>query len=379
MEVVYISAFDSNGIPEMLNKDQSDNDIKETIEQNFIDEVNGYFPERKRLHVTHPDWVKDNTINVLGNTTIKVTYIDEGAGYRNSFGYYIYDTDNKPEKVTDITRVYVIFPNASGTGKRGKLNPGDSMLLPYEVTTSTVGGLIIGKGTNYTFPVGKSIGFVIFANAWKDTHINKNAPRYFTDSTLNPERADWLKPHTALVKTRDNRLVMGLEDISREKSWCDHDFNDLLVLVSIDMTALSLANFSDPLTDQNGPTEYDVGYKKVFAVDGDGDTVECIAVLRIPLTSVVIKCGLSSKLRTDRVFVDTITGIKKTLSNYNISDKIESIGKNFNKAHSLYDATYIYTAGAYHTETLDRNDEVIGASGIHYFRTWNEARDFNFV
>jgi hypothetical protein len=386
MNLVYIGSFDSNGISNLLNKGTNNTNIKESFAQPFLNEVNSYFPESKKLYIQHPEWISDNTINILDNNTIKVSFVSEGAGYRNSFGYYIYDTDKPPKNINYIKTVYIVFPNASASGSGGGLNSGDSVLLPSAVSTSTVNNLIIGTPTDYVFKEGKSVGFVIFANGWKDTYVNKNAPRYFTDSTLNPEKADWLKYHTALVKTSNGKLVMGMEDLPREESSCDHDFNDLVVLVTIDLTKISPGNYSDPHESlgENAPIEYEMGYKKLFVDviekdENDNDVIkiaEALCVLRIPLTSTIIKHNLSNKFRTNRVYVYSIIGTPKTI----FKDKIANgkyAGKEFESAHSSAFSDFIYTKNAWVTSALNTNKN-INADGIHFFRNRTIATSYKF-
>lgn len=382
MEIIYLDNFDSNGLSNSLNVGELGEDIKETYSSAFINEVNSYFPERKRLHVLHPEWVSDNTIDIISPTTIKVSFVDEGAGYKNAFGYYIYDTETPPEKVSDIGKVYIIFPNASSNGKGGKLNAGDSMLLGSTVTTSSSGSLIVGSTTDYTFPYGKSVGFVIFANGWKRTYVNKNAPRYFTNSTLNPEPVDWLKYHTALVNTSQNTLVMGIEDLPRSRGYCDHDFNDLLVIITTDLSKISKGNYSDPneVLENDPPISYDVGFKKVFVnvvEDGVTKVTEAICTLRIPLTSTIVKNTLSNKHRTDRAYVHQIVGCKDKTSREN-STELSYIGQDFDVGHSSFDATFLYNAHDWVISELNTDPEQ-HLDGIHFYRTHKEAEDYKFM
>ena len=381
MKLIYIGNFDEDGISNTLNKGISDTNIKETLSNNFILEANSYFPERKKLFVEHPEWISDNTLNLLDNTTIKITYIDEGAGYQNAFGYYIYDTANPPKNVSNISDIYIIFPNASGNNKGGKLTPGDSILIPYSVTTYTEGLKLIGTPISYNFPSGKSVGFVIFANGWKGTHVNINSPRYFSDSWLNPEKADWLKYHTALVKSSNGKLIMGLEDLPRDQSYCDHDFNDLLLYITTDLSKISSGDFSDPheILDETAPTEYEMGYKKIF-VDVIEDEVprliEAICTLRIPLTSKIVRHKLSNKLRTDRAFVHSIIGIRRTIDKEKISRGFHA-GKEFESGHSSAFSDFIYTKNAWVESELN-TDENINADGIHFFKNKGQAINYKF-
>lgn len=393
MRLVYVSNFNSSGVPDLLNVKlpnildigQSNINIKKNISNAVLNEVNTKLPERKFLFNSHPEWIKDNTLILLDQCQIKVTFIDEGAGYQNGFGYYFYETVNPPSKVSDIEDVYIIFPNASKLGGGGYLQAGDTMQLAYEFNTLTVGNLIIGTPTNYTFPENISIGFVIFANGWKSStqNVNKNAKRYFTDSRFNPERAEWLKRHTSLVKLNtEPLLVMGIEDLPRDKSYCDHDFNDLVVIIELDdIDSLSEESYGkDSENINNPPTEFKVGYKKAFAnvqENSEDKITEVIITLYIPLTSTVIKHRFSNKIRTNKAYVASILGMDHQYIKWNTATE-NYIGHSFTTAHPSNDDTFIYTDNDWvEIIDLDTNPDTHG-SGIYYFASYNEAHDYDF-
>ena len=70
----------------------------------------------------------------------------EGAGYRNSVGYYTYDTGSPPTTVDDIDTAYSVFPNfsnyASGGGKKS------SHKLEAAFTAWHKGGRFMQRGEN---------------------------------------------------------------------------------------------------------------------------------------------------------------------------------------------------------------------------------------
>ena len=60
----------------------------------LLSEIQGLLPEQVTIFTLHPDFI-DDTINpniLLDQpASVSVTFIDEGAGYRNAFGYVTYD------------------------------------------------------------------------------------------------------------------------------------------------------------------------------------------------------------------------------------------------------------------------------------------------
>lgn len=245
-QFVYL-AYDGNGVPLDINKDPDDaqNSLKHTITSRNRSEVQYKFPNGKPLPSQHPNWLKDADVHVVeDNVEMQVVYIDEGAGYRNTFGYFVYDTLSPPASVNDIAEIRIVFANASGQYKGGALQPGDTLKLPY---TGTVSGSTFTP-TSYVFPAGKSVGWVLLANGWNGSSVNTSKPTYFSRSSLNPEGTEAKRHHTiaVLADTMDDTILYGFEDLPRE-SWSDDDFNDFLFFVE----ANPLAGISD--TSYNQP------------------------------------------------------------------------------------------------------------------------------
>jgi hypothetical protein len=63
---------------------------------------------------------------------IKVTFLNEGAGYRNSLGYFIYDSTNPPANNADLEHV-IIMPNTSKKWSGGQLYQGDQVDLKIKL------------------------------------------------------------------------------------------------------------------------------------------------------------------------------------------------------------------------------------------------------
>lgn len=378
MRFVYIGEFNSSGRPYLVNKDHlTDESIGKTITQSDSNEINALFPERQRLYVTRPDWIKSNTLVLLAPSEIECTFIKEGAGYRNAFGYYVYNTENPPKSEKDIDVVNVFYPNASAQGSGGSMLQGDTMKLPYEVNEQVLGNLSVGFPTNYVFPSGKSIGFVIMANGWKGYNVNQFSPRFYTDPFLNPESADWLKVHTALVKTSSGMLVMGMEDIDRNKNYCDHDFNDLVVTLTLsNLSALSGLSYIDPDEETaDAPSKFSVGYKKCFVTENDDSVSEVVVTLYIPEDSQVHLERKTGKTRTDRAYVRSIIGVKPTTGRYN-SNNTNSYGKTYQTCHSGFDKNFVYNTGEW--ETSEFSAEPDNFKGIHYFADFESAAKYVF-
>ncbi|MCV5927486.1 hypothetical protein OFO11_36880, partial [Escherichia coli] len=52
----------------------------------------------------------DEELNGAEFATAKVTFLDGGAGYRNTLGYFVFDTNNPPTNKDEIAAHVIIFP-----------------------------------------------------------------------------------------------------------------------------------------------------------------------------------------------------------------------------------------------------------------------------
>jgi hypothetical protein len=144
----------------------------------------------------NPAFISDNTdpnIHLLSDAEVNVTFVDEGAGYKNSFGYFVYDDSE------NILYEQTIFANASERGGGGRLRPGDTVSLG-------------------TFDEGTNIGFWVQANGYR----NPNGYTYYSLDQYNP---DGLR-HIAIINdVGSQRLVIGFEDLY---NLGDQDYNDVV-------------------------------------------------------------------------------------------------------------------------------------------------------
>jgi len=196
------------GLPDSLAEDLY-------ISSALLNDMNAAFPERSKVHIDHPEYIQQGAISELitsDNAEVWITFIHEGAGYRNTLGYFLYGENETPASIDDLELIPV-FPNASYAGSGGALQTGNTVY--------------IGNVPNNT-----KVGFFIIANGWNGSSINWNQPIYTTIPDLNPENSsEWKKHIATLYHEEEEMAIMGFEDINRESSGCDHDFNDLVFTV----------------------------------------------------------------------------------------------------------------------------------------------------
>jgi len=198
-------------------------------------------PEGKSVATLHPQYITSGAasdIVIQKQSDVWVTFLYEGAGYTNSVGYYVYNTKTPPNTVKDIDSIHFMYPNSSLLNSGGGMHAGDKVYIG-------------------NFPAGKTIGFVLFANAWQGgANVNTGAAAYFSDANLNPETDPSLQRHTVLLNY-NNTYIIGFEDMNRQYSGCDHDFNDVCLYAT--------SNPVDAIS-QNGVQPID----KPVDTDGDG-------------------------------------------------------------------------------------------------------------
>lgn len=250
-EYVYLSTFDANGVLAVQNWDPATEErIKETVSRQLKSECDNKYPNGTNITVIHPDWIRNIPTDLeMEVNEVKVTFVNEGAGYRNAFGYYVYETAKPPTTVAEISRIYFIFPNASlGNGGGGNMSTGDTVKLCYSCDTTLENGLLFAdlNTVNYTFPAGTSIGWVIFANGWNGSKVNTGVAKYYSQTNLNPEKTESKRVHliSAQSTVDPSKIIYGFEDLNRD-SGSDNDFNDLLYYVTYSpLSSLSRSSFN---------------------------------------------------------------------------------------------------------------------------------------
>ena len=206
----YLGSYNRwNGKPDYL---ESGGDI---ISQEFLNDVNTSLPENNPVPTAHPEYLVDgNQINttMTEDGDVWVTFVHEGAGYKNVLGYYTYPSSNPPQSVSDIDSVTIIFPNVSYQGSGGALNSGDKVYLGY-------------------FPMGTEIGWVLISNGWR-YGVGDGYRQLYSNPDFNPESQASKRQHNVLLYDEARDLtVLGFEDLNREES-SDDDFNDALFYVT---------------------------------------------------------------------------------------------------------------------------------------------------
>nr|WP_299074139.1 LruC domain-containing protein [uncultured Allomuricauda sp.] len=198
----YLSGFDSQGVPTEM-------ELPDVIEQNLLDDVNASLPERSKVPEANPHFLSNSSESSMVLTDLAdvwVTFVSEGAGYRNALGYYSYPVGEEPASVDDITAHNIIFPNVSMVGSSGGLVPGDRVLL--------------GR-----FQPNTVISWFLVSNGWNGSGVGDGNNIFYSEPSFNPESSS-LNTHVVQLYDSTREInFLAFEDLRRDEN-SDEDFND---------------------------------------------------------------------------------------------------------------------------------------------------------
>ena len=262
----FLGGYNSQGVPDYL---ESQND---PIDQDFLRDVNNTLPERQQLPQGHPQYFSanyDHNLHLNATCDVWVTFVSEGAGYRNVLGFYTYPTDNPPQSPDDIDTITIVFPNVSFQGSGGGLYAGNKVH--------------IGQ-----FPANTSIGFVLMADGWKNEEVTDGRWVFYSQRNLNPEADPDLKQHSLLLADNAREMfLLSFEDIRRDYSYCDQDFNDAIFYLTanpiqaVDQSNMPLVDYTGTDSDGDGvsdqfddyPTDPDKAFNNYYFNQGEFGTL----------------------------------------------------------------------------------------------------------
>ena len=137
--------------------------------------VGTVLPESSQVGSSYLSNTYDPNLVISETANVFLTFIHEGAGYRNSLGYFTYETDGTGVHIIDRQ---LVFPNASYANPNlgwggGKLSTGDQVTLRD------------GAGLPRVFQPGERIGFFLVADGWTGSAVrgwNEAAPTLPSES-----------------------------------------------------------------------------------------------------------------------------------------------------------------------------------------------------
>nr|WP_294896829.1 LruC domain-containing protein [uncultured Pedobacter sp.] len=250
----YMGTYDANGRPNYLTAE------KGKVSAQLLSYINASIPSTVDVRKNHPEYLADNakqTLDLVKDADVSLTFVTESAELTNTVAFYTYPTNNPPTSVSQISDIKLAFPNTSFVGSNGSLVSGDRVNLGH-------------------FTAGTSIAFMLIADGWNAStqSVKTDGAKYYSNPAFNPEGSSALKKHTVLLNfAQEDLFVLGIEDINRETSFCDHDMNDALLYAEAypkdAISKLGVVNLDTPKdTDKDGVTdqfdEYPTDPKKAY-------------------------------------------------------------------------------------------------------------------
>jgi len=223
----FLGSYSSNGTPYYLEP------VGDVVDISTLELIDGALPESYPVPDYNPHYISsgyDTDIILSDSAEVWVTFVSEGAGYRNVLGFYTYSTTDPSPSAPSPSDITIIFPNVSALGSGGGLQTGDKVKIG-------------------TFPAETGIGWVLLANAWNGS-VTSGYWQLYSNPDYNPEADSNLRHHNVLLcDTANELIILGFEDIRRDYGSCDNDFNDAIFYVSANpFTAISLNNIADVST-----------------------------------------------------------------------------------------------------------------------------------
>ncbi|MBC7721697.1 MAG: DUF4114 domain-containing protein [Pedobacter sp.] len=229
----YLGTYTSDGLPNYLV--QSDQ-----ISTATLNLIHNALPESYPVPTYNPQYISsgyESEIRLTDSAEVWVTFVDEGAGYKNVLGFYSYDLSNPPTTIPPTSQMTIIFPNVSKQGSGGSLVAGNKVRLGW-------------------FAANTGIAFFLIADGWRNGAVGNGNWRLFSNPSFNPESNTTLRNHNVLLLDSTNqRIILGFEDIRRDYGSCDNDFNDALFYVTASpYSAMEIGNIA-PIESANTSTQ----------------------------------------------------------------------------------------------------------------------------
>lgn len=233
----YMASYNSLGVPTNLLTP------KDNITQSLLNDINASLPESRPVPTYNPGYITTKSMDtkILSTSEVWITFVTEGAGWRNSIGFYTYNLNYPPTSINDINDLTIIFPNSSLSGSGGGLTPGDKVKLGV-------------------FQPNTGIGWVLFPNGWDGTKVIANSDLKFSNPNFNTFTQSQYSQHMVFLSDEiRNLILLGFEDTSRPGG--DNDFNDAIFYITANpFEAIDISDLSSVKTavdtDKDGVQDY---------------------------------------------------------------------------------------------------------------------------
>ncbi|MFA6199738.1 MAG: LruC domain-containing protein [Bacteroidales bacterium] len=216
--------WDYNGQPSVLM-------TPDVVSSRLLADIGYTLPEGISIPATKPYLLSDNTSTIITeDANVYLTFLHEGAGYRNTMGYFVYQTNNPPTSVSQIEEI-LVFPNVSYSSESyGCLSSGDKVQLKYKNPQTNKWSPVFPAGTSIGW-VMVSDGFVKNSSKERGSVGGNNKNKFYSISSLNPESTPSQRRHCILLYDQQTQYsIIGFEDMLTTQG--DNDYEDVLFYAS---------------------------------------------------------------------------------------------------------------------------------------------------
>lgn len=248
--------------------DAPDIAINIDLNDGLLSTIETELPESSNAGAAFLDYSYSPNLSPAESTQLGVTFLSEGAGYRNSLGYFTFQNDTfsnltfgdidtdfsgnvsvNEMSALDGVSWGMVFDNVSASGSGGSLLAGDTVVLGNgTATVSSTDSTMFEMSGGQVFESGTNVGFFLMQNAWNGTGVkgidtNEDPLTFYSVDFLNPENSAEATFDTAAESSRhvammfadnsQNELIMSFEDLLRPYA-SDEDFNDAVFRIRSD-------------------------------------------------------------------------------------------------------------------------------------------------
>jgi LruC domain-containing protein len=238
--------YDGNGVPLQMTSD--------ILPPQTLDYLNALLPSGVSLPLRSPAYFQMNYPNATRVTQrgdVTVSFIHEGASYRNALGYVTYRDGQAPTTAAEFERkMHIVFPNTSYRGSGGGLRTGDKVNLG-------------------TFEAGTNIIWFVVPDGWNGSNVvnrGSNFPIMYSDQRFNVNN----RRQTILVRDpTSGKTYIAFEDMRDG----DDDFNDLVFIVNVGCSEClpACTNCTTPTPPSHRLSSGSLAFEDLFPHKGDYD------------------------------------------------------------------------------------------------------------
>ena len=235
----FLGTFNTLGVPDYLET------VNDVIDSPMLNDINATLPESQPLTESHPQYLtstNETNLVLTDECNVWVTFVHEGAGYKNVMGYYTYNVSNPPKTASEIETLNIVFPNVSYANSGGGLKSGNKVY--------------IGR-----YAPGTVIGWVLISNGFKGTSDPSGIQTIYSNDSFNSETTAARRKHVILLNDIGrSKFLLSFEDFNRDAG-SDNDFNDAIFYVTadpvsaVDASNIPLPNYTAPDSDKDGVSD----------------------------------------------------------------------------------------------------------------------------